>query len=109
MRECLRLTIAGAVGVTGRILWRRYASHDARPPRNTFWKTICGTVLPPWKTRSADASGGTPGAIVSGSSCDKIVAEAPRCGTRLPSDQPGKSLPPHLLRAAITSVELAPP
>src|SRR5882757_6787103 len=30
MRECLRLTIAGAVGVTGRILWRRYASHDAR-------------------------------------------------------------------------------
>ena len=23
MRKCLRLTIAGAVGVTGRILWRR--------------------------------------------------------------------------------------
>jgi hypothetical protein len=54
--------------------------------------------LPPWKTRSADASGGTPGAIVSGSSCDKIVAEAPRRGTRLPSDQPGKSLPPALGR-----------
>ena len=30
MRECLRLTIAGAVGVTGRNLWRRYIEQLTR-------------------------------------------------------------------------------
>jgi hypothetical protein len=30
MRKCLRLTIAGAVGVTGRILWRRYVEQLTR-------------------------------------------------------------------------------
>ena len=30
MRKCLRLTIGGAVGVTGRILWRRYVEQLTR-------------------------------------------------------------------------------
>src|ERR1700730_12769418 len=30
IRKCLRLTIAGAVGITGRILWRRYVEQLTR-------------------------------------------------------------------------------
>jgi hypothetical protein len=49
MRECLRLTVAGAVGITGLILWCRYVEQLTRS------RDALGTAAVGEETVMADA------------------------------------------------------